>query len=49
MINNELRLEEVVEFDEAYKGGKARNKMTPINEANLARITSKVEARRKYQ
>ena len=41
MINNELRLEGVVEFDEAYIGGKARKKNSPSNEANLAEITSK--------
>lgn len=41
MINNELRLEGVVEFDEAYIGGKTRNKKSPTNEANLATITSK--------
>lgn len=41
MINNELRLEGVVEFDEAYIGGKARRKTSPTNEANLASITSK--------
>ncbi len=41
MINNELRLEGVVEFDEAYIGGKARGKKSPPNEPNLARITSK--------
>lgn len=41
MINNEIRLEGVVEFDEAYIGGKARKKNSPTNEANLASITSK--------
>lgn len=41
MINNELRLEGVVEFDEAYIGGKARNKQSPTNEANLASVTAK--------
>ena len=41
MINNELRLEGFVEFDEAYMGGKARKQKSAINEPNLARITSK--------
>jgi len=41
MINNEIRLEGVVEFDEAYIGGKARKRTSAPNEANLARITSK--------
>lgn len=42
MINNELKLEGMVEFDEAYIGGKQRkkNKLTD-NEANLSKITSK--------
>jgi transposase-like protein len=41
MINNEIRLEGVVEFDEAYVGGKARKRTSAPSEANLARITSK--------
>jgi transposase-like protein len=41
MINNEIRLEGVVEFDEAYIGGKARKSNSPANEANLAQISSK--------
>jgi transposase-like protein len=41
MINNEIRLEGVVEFDEAYIGGKARKKNSPDDEANLAQITHK--------
>ena len=41
MINNELRLEGVVEFDEAYFGGKARKSNSPTNEANLATVTTK--------
>ncbi len=39
MINNELKLEGMVEFDEAYIGGKKRKLVQ--NEANLSAITSK--------
>ncbi len=42
MIDNELRLEGMVEFDEAYIGGKPRKKNKAYeNEANLSKITSK--------
>lgn len=43
MINNEIRLEGMVEFDEAYLGGKKRKqeKRSPANEANLAQVTIK--------
>ncbi len=41
MINNELRLEGVVEFDEAYMGGKPRKRALPSNTASLARVTEK--------
>lgn len=43
MINNEIRLEGMVEFDEAYLGGKKRkkNKKTKDNEANLAQVSEK--------
>ncbi len=39
MINNELKLEGMVEFDEAYIGGK--KKKLVANEANLSQITNK--------
>ena len=41
MINNELRLEGVVEFDEAYMGGKPRKRALPSNTPSLARVTEK--------
>ena len=43
MINNELRLEGMVEFDEAYLGGKKRKKSKKVNdnEANLAQVSEK--------
>jgi len=43
MINNEIRLEGLVEFDESYFGGKARKqeKNPPTNEPNLSQITVK--------
>lgn len=41
MINNELRLEGMVEFDEAYVGGKKRKKQLKENVANLSKITTK--------
>jgi transposase-like protein len=43
MINNEIRLEGMVEFDEAYLGGKKRKqtKHPEDNEANLAQVTNK--------
>ncbi len=43
MVDNELRLEGLVEFDEAYIGGKPRiSKSKPApDEANLSEITSK--------
>ena len=43
MINNEIRLEGMVEFDEAYLGGKKRkkNKKAKDNEANLAQVSEK--------
>ncbi|NUY81026.1 IS1595 family transposase [Flavobacterium sp. MAH-1] len=40
MIDNEIRLEGIVEFDEAYIGGRARNKKSKDNDANLSGITS---------
>jgi len=39
MIDNELRLEGMVEFDEAYIGGKKLK--PPVNEANLSKVTTK--------
>lgn len=39
MIDNELKLEGMVEFDEAYIGGKPRKQ--PNNKANLSKITEK--------
>ncbi|HVA98696.1 MAG TPA: IS1595 family transposase [Bacteroidia bacterium] len=39
MIDNELKLEGMVEFDEAYIGGKKRKPIA--NEANLSKITAK--------
>jgi transposase-like protein len=43
MIDNEIRLEGLVEFDESYFGGKARklNKKSPDNEPNLAQVKNK--------
>ena len=42
MVNKEIRLEGLVEFDEAYIGGKPRKKnKLLINEANLSQITLK--------
>jgi transposase-like protein len=43
MINNEIRLEGLVEFDESYFGGKARklDKKAPENEPNLAKVETK--------
>jgi len=44
MIDNELRLEGLVEFDEAYLGGKKRKiskSKRPDNEPNLAQVTEK--------
>jgi transposase-like protein len=43
MINNEIRLEGLVEFDEAYLGGKKRkrSKKTDESEANLAQVSEK--------
>ena len=42
MINNELRLEGLVEFDEAYLGGKRRKEgKVPDNKPSLARVTVK--------
>jgi len=44
MIDKEIRLEGLVEFDEAYMGGKRRKvskQKLPENEANLAQVTAK--------
>ena len=43
MINNEIRLEGLVEFDESYLGGKARKiqKHPADNDPNLAHVTNK--------
>jgi transposase-like protein len=43
MIDNEIRLEGLVEFDESYFGGKARkqDKKSPENEPNLADVVTK--------
>lgn len=43
MIDKEIRLEGMVEFDEAYFGGKKRKlvKKTPDNEANLSQVAEK--------
>jgi transposase-like protein len=41
MITNEIRLEGLVEFDEAYLGGKPRKRMLPENTPSLARVTEK--------
>lgn len=42
MIDNEIRLEGLVEFDESYFGGKARKiEKTQDNEPNLAQVTNK--------
>lgn len=43
MIKNEIRLEGLVEFDEAYLGGKKRkrSKKTDDSEANLAQVSEK--------
>lgn len=42
MINNEIRLEGMVEFDETYVGGKPRKKYEEANNvANLSRVTNK--------
>ncbi len=40
MIDNEIRLEGVIEFDEAYIGGKTKKKV-PDNKANLAVVENK--------
>lgn len=41
MIDNELKLEGMVEFDEAYIGGKSKKKSKDISDANLSQITPK--------
>ncbi|MEI6853307.1 MAG: IS1595 family transposase [Bacteroidota bacterium] len=41
MIDSELRLEGMVEFDEAYLGGKPRKRKLPDNTPSLARVTEK--------
>lgn len=43
MIDSEIRLEGMIEFDEAYLGGKSRkkSKSSPDNEANLAQVDIK--------
>jgi transposase-like protein len=41
MIDSELRLEGMVEFDEAYLGGKPRKRKLPDNSPSLARVTEK--------
>lgn len=43
MVDKEIRLEGMVEFDEAYLGGKNKKKIlkSESNEANLSQITSK--------
>jgi hypothetical protein len=41
LIDNELRLEGMVEFDEAYLGGKPRKRKIPDNVASLAKVTEK--------
>jgi len=42
MIDNEIRLEGMVEFDEAYMGGKRRKRSnTPDNTPSLAQVTEK--------
>ncbi|MEI6852521.1 MAG: IS1595 family transposase [Bacteroidota bacterium] len=42
MITNEIRLEGIVEFDEAYIGGKKRKRNpSDYNRANLARVSEK--------
>lgn len=43
MIDNEIRLEGLVEFDESYFGGRARkqDKKSPDNEPNLAQVETK--------
>ena len=42
MINNEIRLEGMIEFDETYVGGKPRKKYDKDdNVANLSRVTNK--------
>lgn len=44
MIDTELRLEGMIEFDEAYLGGKKRKssrRKLPINQANIAQVTEK--------
>lgn len=43
MVDTEIKLEGLIEFDEAYIGGKKRklNKGTPINKANLSSISDK--------
>lgn len=41
MIDNELKLEGMVEFDEAYIGGKSKKKSKDVSDANLSQITPK--------